>query len=314
VLAPPSAPVFVDPFVVEVLVSPWARIGAFVFGLLFGSFANVVIHRIPRGLSIVHPRSRCPGCEKPIAFYDNIPVISYIVLRGRCRHCATRFGPRYLVVELLGGILAFSLYALHVLAPLLEGGGTEGVIAWLAWFFFCMALVIVTYTDLDVWVIPDEVVLPIGVAGLAFAFFWPELLGVPVWESGAAAVTGFALVWGVRFAYLRLRGIEAMGLGDGKLLFMAGAFFGFPGLVWTLGAGALQGLIVSVPMLLLGRDVANTKLEEVHGDDPELGKEDEDAGITGKRVPFGPFLALAALEYVLLRRQLDALVALVLPG
>jgi leader peptidase (prepilin peptidase)/N-methyltransferase len=120
-------------------------------------------------------------------------------------------------------------------------------------------------------------------------------------------VFGLALVVGIRWLYLKFRGIEAIGLGDGKLLLMIGIFGGPMAVAWALGAGALQGLLVSIPMLLTGRNPANSDLQEVHGEDPTLGEEDPDAGVMGKRVPFGPFLALAGLEWVLLRRQIEAL-------
>ena len=149
--------------------------------------------------------------------------------------------------------------------------------------------------------------LPVGVIGLAVAAYDSGILGVELTDALAAALMGYGLIALVRFIYLKWRGIEALGLGDGKLLFMVGAFCGIKGLVWTIGAGALQGLIVSVPMLLLGKQIANTELEDVHGEDPELGSEDPDAGVMGVRVPFGPFLALAAFEFVLLRPQLDGL-------
>ncbi len=308
-LAAPSLPVAVDPTLVEILLSPGLRVAAFLWGALWGSFANVLIHRLPLGLSVVRPRSRCPACETPIAWYDNIPVLSYLLLRGRCRRCGETIGLRYLLVELLTGLLSFSLYLLYVVTPMLEGGGIEGLIAWQLWFFFSLALVVVTFTDLDLWVIPDEVVLGMSAIGLGIVVWRPELLGVETIPAIAAGVAGLGLIAGIRWIYLRFRGIEAIGLGDGKLLLMVGIFGGPPALAWTLGAGALQGLIVSIPMLAFGKNLANTELDDVHGDDPELGEEDPDAGVMGRRVPFGPFLALAALEFVLLRRQIDGLFA-----
>lgn len=309
VVNPSQLVVHVDPIWVEVLLSGWMRIAAFVWGTLWGSFANVVIWRLPQeGLSIIKPGSHCGSCGKPVAWYDNIPVVSYLILRGRCRHCETQFGIRYLVVELLAGVLSFALYMRFVVTPMISGGGMDGLWAWLAWFVFCVALLIVTYTDLDVWIIPDEVVLPLGAIGMLMAWLVPEVLGVEIIDSVVAAGLGFGLIWLVRWVYLKWRNIEAMGLGDGKLLFMVGAFCGPTGLAWTLGAGALQGLLVSIPMMMLGKDVANTDLHEVHGDDPELA-EDPDGGVMGRRVPFGPFLALAALEFVLLRPQIDNLIA-----
>jgi leader peptidase (prepilin peptidase) / N-methyltransferase len=302
----PPVPVEVPQPWLGMLLSPWSRAGAFVWGLLWGSFANVVIYRVPRGLSVVRPRSRCPRCERPIASWDNIPVISYLVLRGRCRHCDEPMGIRYLVVELLAGLLAFATYMQQVFVPLLEGGGPN-LLGWLLWFAFGLALLIVIYVDLDLWIIPDVIVLPMAVLGLAVAGLAPEVLGVSLFEAAGAAVGGWLVFVGIRFIYLRWRGIEALGLGDAKLLLMVGAFTGVPGLLFCVGAGAVQGLLVSVPLLLAGRRVANTDLHEVHGDDPSLGEEDPADGVIGRRVPFGPFLGVAALEYVLLRPHIEVL-------
>jgi len=305
VLSPEILPVEVDPFLVHVLMAPWAGLAAFVWGTLWGSFANVAIWRLPRGLSVVRPRSACPACDTPIAWYDNVPVLSYLILRGRCRRCREPVSLRYLVVELLAGVLSFALYLQFVLRPLLQGGG-PGLLAWQLWFAFGLGLLIVTYTDIDLWVIPDEVVLGLAGVGLVVAAAAPATLGVGIVEAAAAALVGFGLVAGLRWVYLRYRGLEALGLGDGKLLAMVGAFCGARGLLWTVAAGAVQGLMVAVPMLIFGRQVAKTSLQEVHGDDPELGEEDPAAGVMGARVPFGPFLALAALEYMFLRPQIEA--------
>jgi leader peptidase (prepilin peptidase)/N-methyltransferase len=301
-----ATPVSVDPFLLEVLMSPVAQVAAFVWGTLWGSFANVVIHRVPQGLSVLRPRSRCPACETPIAGYDNIPVVSYLLLRGRCRKCGEPFALRYLMIELLAGVLSFAFYMKLVYVPLVAGGGA-GLASWLLWFAFGMALLVVAYIDLDYWIIPDVIVLPMAGVGVVLAFAWPQALGVGGVEALGAAALGYGLFAGIRALYLRFRGIEALGLGDAKLLLMVGAFTGLPGLVWCVGAGAVQGLLVSVPLLLLGRRVANSDLHEVHGDDPELGPEDADGAVTGRRVPFGPFLAIAALEYALLRDVIEGL-------
>ena len=173
------------------------------------------------------------------------------------------------------------------------------------WLVFGLALLICTYTDIDLWVIPDEVVLPVAGVGLVAAAVAPQVLGVGVLEAAVAGAAGYVLIAGLRWVYLRWRGLEALGLGDGKLLLMIGAFCGARGLIWALAAGAIQGLVVAVPMLLLGKRVAATDLQEVHGDDPALGH-DED-GVMGARVPFGPFLAIAGFEYMLLPDHLNAL-------
>jgi leader peptidase (prepilin peptidase)/N-methyltransferase len=299
----PTTVVQVPEPVLALLLSPWARVAAFVWGLLWGSFANVLIYRIPRGLGFVRSRSQCPHCGHQIAAYDNIPVISFIVLRGKCRHCKEPLSIRYLIVELLGGVLAFALYMQFVQVPLLEGGGPN-LWAWMLWFIYGLALLVVTYIDLDYWIIPDVIVLPLAGVGLLLAFVVPQVAGTEGWDAVTAAAVGYGLFAGIRFFYLRVRGIEGLGLGDAKLLLMVGAFTGLEGLVWTIAAGAVQGLLVSIPLLRSGKQVANTALEDVHGDDPELGEDDPDH-VMGQRVPFGPFLALAAMEFVLLRSQID---------
>jgi leader peptidase (prepilin peptidase) / N-methyltransferase len=307
---PEFLPAEVDPRLLAVLMMPLAPLLAFVWGLLWGSFANVVIYRVPRDLSVVRPRSHCPTCERQLPWYDNIPVLSYLLVRGRCRGCGGRIPLRYLVVELLAGILSFALYMQHVARPLVQGGA-PGLAAWLLWFCFGMALLIATYTDIDLWVIPNEVVLPVAVLGLAAAAIDETVLGVSPLEAVVAGAVGYALVAGLRWVYLRYRDIEALGLGDGALLLMVGAFCGAKGLVWTIAAGAIQALLVAVPMLLLGKKLATTDLQAVHGDDPALGADGE--GVMGARVPFGPFLAVAAFEYMLIPEQIDALLSLVAP-
>ena len=304
-----SDPVGVPEWLVAALLSAWAPAAAFVWGALWGSFANVVIYRIPRGMSVMRPRSHCPTCERPVAAYDNVPILSYLLLRGRCRGCGAPFSMRYVLVELMAGVLSLALFLQFIQVPLIAGSSVS-LWTWLLWFGFGLAAIVVTYVDLDFWIVPDAVVLPMAAVGLLVAVLAPSVLGTPwPWALGAAAA-GYLLFAGIRWLYLRWRGIEALGLGDAKLLLMVGAFTGPQGLVWTIGAGAFQGLMVMVPLLLLGRAVANRDLHEVHGDDPLLGKEDPEAGIRGRRVPFGPFLAVAALEYVLLRPRITEMFAM----
>ncbi len=306
--APPAVPVHVDPFWIEALTSGWARAFALVWGAIWGSFANVVIHRVPRGMSVVRPRSRCGQCGAPVAARDNIPVLSYLWLRGRCRGCGEPYGVRYVVVELVAAALSLSLYAHDVIVPLMQGQGV-GVATYALHFLFAWALLVVTYIDLDVWIIPDAVVLPVAAVAVVAGAFVPDVLGRPLLPALAAGAAAYGAFAAIRWFYLRLRGIEGLGLGDAKLLFMVSVYLGPAGLLWTIGAGALQGLAISVPLLLSGREVANTRLAEVHGDDPELGEEDPDAGVAGRRVPFGPFLALAALEFLFFEAPILAVAA-----
>lgn len=296
-VASPPAPVHVDPFWIEALSSPWAKLLALVWGAIWGSFANVVIYRLPRGMSVVSPGSRCGHCGTPLGVVDNVPLLSYLVLRGRCRHCKQPYGVRYVVVEAMAAALSMSLYLADVVVPLMQGEGI-GLATYALDFLFAWALLVVTFVDLDVWIIPDAVVLPTAAVGVVVGAFFPDVLGRPLVPSLVAGVGAYAVFYAIRWFYLRFRGIEGLGLGDAKLLFMIAVYLGPAGVLWTIGAGAMQGVLVSVPLLLSGRELANTVLEEVHGDDPELGHEDPDAGVTGRRVPFGPFLALAALEFL----------------
>lgn len=301
--AVPIVPVEIAEPWLLILLSPATRVLAFAWGALWGSFSNVVIHRVPLGESVVWPASRCPQCRSAIKPYDNVPIFSYLWLRGKCRQCGTSVPLRYVTVELLAGVMSFALYMQHVYVPLLEGDAPR-VAAWLLWFTFGLSLLAITYIDLDYWIIPDGIVLPLCGVGLLLAGLRPEILNLRLAEALGAAVAGYALFAGIRWLYLRMRGIEALGLGDAKLLLMVGAFTGPVGLVWTIGAGALQGLLVSVPLLRAGKRVANQELRDVHGDDPELGEDDPDR-VMGQRVPFGPFLALAAIEFVFARRFIE---------
>jgi leader peptidase (prepilin peptidase)/N-methyltransferase len=306
VLAPHTLPVAVDPALVSILLDWKLQAAAFVWGLLWGSFANVVIYRVPRNMSVVKPRSRCGGCERPIAWYDNVPVLSYLLLRGQCRHCGEPFALRYLMVELLGGVLSFSLWMLLVVKPLVAGGGAEGVIAWALWFVFCLAMLVVIYIDLDAWIVPNSITLPLAAMGLGIAAYDPELLGVDWKLALIGGAGGYGVILLLRIVYSKLRGLEAMGLGDAKLLMAIGVWGGPAGAMWGLFAGSMHGVLVAIPMLAMGRDVANSDLRDVHGEDPELGEEDPDRGVVGMRVPFGPFMAISALEFVLLRPQLES--------
>lgn len=332
----PELPVHVAEPWLAVLLSSGARIGAFLWGAIWGSFANVVIHRVPRGESIVRPRSRCPGCGATLGALENVPILSYLVLRGKCRHCGEPIALRYLIVELLAGLLAFATYMRMVYVPLLEGSAPN-LGAWLLAFAFCLAVLVVVFVDLDVWIIPDVIVLPMAIVGLLAAAIVPGWLGVELVPAALSAASGYLVFAGIRWLYLRFRGVDGLGLGDAKLLAMVGAFCGPVGVAWCVGAGAMQGLIVAVPMLLTGRRIANTDLHDVHGDDPEAklvpelgpppsspsdsgptgrgddssprGSEEESdphaPTILGRHVPFGPFLGLAALEYMLLRDVID---------
>jgi leader peptidase (prepilin peptidase)/N-methyltransferase len=239
----------------------------FVFGAIVGSFLNVCIYRLPKGLSIVEPPSHCFHCQAAIRPLDNIPLLSYVLLRGRCRECGTPFSPRYFLVELLTALLAVALLWRFGLTPAL-----------FLYFAFAAALVVVTFIDLDYLIIPDAISLPgIGV-GLTASFL---IEGTPApLESAIGVVLGAGILWAVAFAYEKLTGTEGMGFGDVKLLAMIGAFLGWRGVPLCLLIGSLSGSVIGITaMAILGKD---RKWE----------------------IPFGPFLALGAILTLLFGSQL----------
>lgn len=243
---------------------------AFAFGAVVGSFLNVVIHRLPQGESIVRPRSRCPACGEPIRAADNIPLLSFLLLRGRCRHCGQPISFRYPLVEGLAGLLATACLATFGLS--LDA---------LAYFAFAAALLAVVFIDLDWQIIPDAISLPGIPVGLLLSFVlepgWP---GFGPWSAALAALAGGGLLWALAAGYQLLRGVEGMGLGDVKLLAMLGAWLGLRSLPVILlvssVTGALAGLGV---MLATGRGLKAA-------------------------IPFGPFLVLGAYCYLFFGEEL----------
>jgi leader peptidase (prepilin peptidase) / N-methyltransferase len=250
---------------------------AFAWGAIWGSFVNVVIERWLRGMSVVRPGSQCLSCGKPIAFYDNVPILSYLVLRGRCRSCGATFSARHLGVEGLLALASLALAARHLVHP--AGSLVHGLAAFFVDFSLVAGLVAIAFIDLGTGYIPDAISLPGIVVGASASAILPERdpLG-----SIAAAVGGFLLVELVFIRLYRLlRGIQGMWPGDAKLLAMIGAFLGWKGAVFALFAGSVQGAVVGG---LAARRAAATS-----GDGTSLGR---------MKVPFGPYLALGAVEFL----------------
>ena len=229
---------------------PALALAFFALGLAFGSFLNVCIYRLPQGLSVVRPRSACPECKQPIAFYDNIPVLSWLILRGRCRHCGTRISPRYLVVELLSGALFLACYA--------QFGLTLSTLKFLTFGLLLLGLI---FTDAETQLLPDKMTLPGIVLGLLLSVIVPVndlisqvLPGLVSMPAGAAswrwlslmdafmgAVVGASFIYGAGAIYLRARGVHGMGFGDVKLMAMVGAFLGTRLTIFTLFTGSIAG-------------------------------------------------------------------------
>jgi leader peptidase (prepilin peptidase) / N-methyltransferase len=230
------------------------------FGLLIGSFLNVCIFRIPRDMSVVAPRSFCPECGSPISWFDNVPLLSFVLLRGRSRCCGKIIGWRYPLVEFMTAVL----FALTVFV---YGTGAVAI----RWCVFEALLIVLFWTDLEERLLPDELTL----GGLAAALTWAFFLRVPgtlgalllpgirgYWQSFLEAVLG-ALVLSVPLGvvgliYARLRGREGIGLGDLKLLLMIGAFLGVEGGLAALLIGAVSGSVIGVAYILWAKKEAAT--------------------------------------------------------
>jgi leader peptidase (prepilin peptidase)/N-methyltransferase len=245
------------------------------------------------------------ACGAPIRFYDNVPILSYLLLRGRCRHCGTSFSPRYLVVELAMALLSVAVARVTMLAA--PDASFAGVGQYFVLFAFVWALVTAGLIDLETFLLPDALTLPgIGVGLLASWF----VLGHGWWEPPAAAAGGFLAIYlPFVLGYRKLTGSPGMGEGDAKLIAMIGAVLGVRGALFALFAGALQGLVAGSILVVRRRRTGVEPPPPV--DDDELGPDGKelspDPRFRKARVPFGPFLALGAIEYLLLG---DALIDL----
>jgi len=256
-------------------------LGVFLFGLIIGSFLNVCILRIPADKSIVMPASSCPKCGKAIPAYDNIPVLSWAILGGKCRNCKTKISAMYPAVELLTGLLFLACY--FIFGPTVEA---------LKWAVFAALLVVLTITDLRERILPDQVnFFGLG-AGLLFSFFSKSLDGTALWianrwfdfpppqmalsfaDAALGAAAGSGLLWLVAEGYFRLRGREGMGLGDVKMMAAVGAFLGLKRTMMTVLLGSLLGSVIGIFLIAVSKK----------GRDYEL--------------PFGTFLGAGALLVV----------------
>ncbi|HEY4239571.1 MAG TPA: prepilin peptidase [Kofleriaceae bacterium] len=281
--------------------SPAAYAFAVLLGLLWGSFANVCIYRwpptdeFPRGRSVVAPGSHCFACKAPVRWYDNVPLVSYLWLRGRCRDCKATFSARYLFVEaLLGALFGLAWWA-FVVAPRDYMPFDDRVIHFAIAAGFCFAMVVIAFIDLDHTLVLDKVAIPTAVLAYGATFLLPERR----WFDGLlGAGIGYGLPWLVGVLYKLLRGREGMGLGDSTLLAAVGALLGWQGVVCALFGGSLVGAVIGVTAQLAGRGVGHAD-EHLRQDAEEAGEElPEDDGMLGAAMPFGPFLAIGALFYL----------------
>ena len=266
------------------LTSPAAVAAAALLGALWGSFFNVCIARVPRGLSVVRPGSHCMACGVPVRAIDNIPIVSYFLRRGRCRSCGAQFSIRYALVELLTALLAAAVYWQVVVS---DAGGPIAVrLARFALYFaFVGALIVLAFIDLDTKLLPDVITLP------AIPIFFLAAFGahdVPWSQRAIGVAAGYLFIRIIADGYYYLLKREGMGLGDGKLLAMIGAVFGWKALPIVIFAGSLLGTAISIPLLLAARRAA-----------PGAGLAGSpEPSLRQVQVPFGPFLAMGALIYL----------------
>jgi leader peptidase (prepilin peptidase)/N-methyltransferase len=240
----------------------------FIFGICIGSFLNVCIYRLPESKSIVHPRSMCPNCRTLIAFYDNIPILSYIALGGKCRHCAARISFRYPLIEFISGIFAVGVFLEY-------GLSFEALI----YYTFIATLLVITFIDIDHQIIPDVISLPGIPIFLAASLALPDIKLV---ESILGILIGGGSLWIVAQLYYVLTRKEGMGGGDIKLLAMMGAIIGWKGVLFTIFVASAIGTVVGMLVMLKTRTSMKLK------------------------VPFGPFLAIGAIAYIFCGPQLIA--------
>jgi leader peptidase (prepilin peptidase)/N-methyltransferase len=294
------------------------RAYAIALGLFGGSFLNVVIHRVPRGMSVVRPASHCPACGAKLRFYDNVPILSYVALGGKARCCKAKISARYPLVELMGGLVAWAI--LEVLIFPLPDDTSLGRAAAIfgSYFLFALALIAVAFIDLEHMYVPDAISIGGTLVGIATFSLRPE---ADLTSALVGAAIGFVMVWlPFSLLYRLIRGRTGMGLGDAKLVMMAGAWFGYGGAIFALLAGAVQGTVAALVVLLAhGRieepaavrkereetahELARLSPEERAAAEAELAHdplyEAAQPGNLGlARIAFGPFLALAMLEYL----------------
>ncbi|MFN3814097.1 MAG: prepilin peptidase [Aquificaceae bacterium] len=233
----------------------------FIVGIVLGSFYNVLIYRIPRGESIVRPSSHCPFCNSKIRWYDNIPIISYILLRGRCRNCSARIPIRYILVETLSGLLMVLCYVKWKLS-----------FEFFVMFVFFSLLLILSFIDWDTFVLPDS----LNLGGLAFGLLsspFRENFGLLNSIVGALLGSGFFFL--IYIYYIKLRRMEGLGFGDVKLMAFIGSAGGFWGVIYAVFLGSLLGLFYTLPLVIKHRSFSFA-------------------------IPFGPFLSLGCFLGVML--------------
>ena len=290
---------------------------AFIVGLAFGSFLNVIVYRVPRGLSIVRPKSACPNCGAGIRAYDNIPVVSWILLRGRCRKCRQPIAARYAMVELLTGFLFVAAY--YFAAPINSTLEQWLVIKLCIFFFLLLGLI---FIDFEHHLLPDALTLPGLAIGLLLTPMVPvggmplfitrrllslhwNLAAISLLDAVCGAAIGAFFIYAVGEIYFRTRGVEGMGFGDVKLMAMIGAFLGPKLTLFTIFVGALVGTIFGVAATLAvwrKRLARRQRRQEAHA--TRRSWQSARLMLRYYEVPFGVFLGSMAILSTFIGNQL----------
>ena len=310
---------------------------AFVWGSIWGSFLNVVIYRLPKGLSLVSPRSSCPSCGHMITWHENVPIFSWLLLRGRCRSCSTKISPRYVLVEVMTGLLCAGLFAKLAYGDLAGEPVTTAFLPFAFFFLFVCSVIAISFIDLELTLIPDILTLPTAVLGLVAAFVIPntgsyvDLHPNLTWlESVLGASIGFGFLFAVFMGYRLLTGRVGMGGGDFTMIAMIGAFLGWRSLPFIFFFASVQGLLLALLAVAWERTVGREgKMllrgahrpefwEEREDENAEPGSQEEDPAPEDEEstdevaetealederfgrlaIPFGPFLGLASIEFL----------------
>ncbi len=276
--------------------SPVGYAFAGLLGALFGSFANVCIYRLPptdehpKGQSIVSPGSHCGACGAAVRWYDNIPILSYFLLRGHCRACGAEFSARYLFVEAATAMLFVAVWHLVFAVGYVHEAPSTQMIRAGTLSALMFVLVVITFIDIDHQLILDKITYP------SIPLFYGLSLLLPGhgWKAGLIGIAvGYGGVRLIADGYFYLTGREGMGYGDGKLLALIGALYGWQGVLVSLFVGSLVGSVIGIGALLVARRHAPPASEEIQGDEAE----EEEVALRHVPLPFGPFLAAGAIVY-----------------
>ena len=249
-------------------------LAAFIFGGIWGSFCNVYIYRLPNNESVTKGRSFCPSCKNQIKWYDNIPFLSFIFLRGKCRNCSNKISFQYFLVELLSGISFLAIFFLYGISI------TTLLLIILSIFF-----IIIFFIDLKHYIIPNELTFPLMVIGFIKSFYpnlnqtiFPNYI-----NSLLGGIFGYSIIWLIIFFYKKVRNKEGMGLGDAKLMAVVGFWFGWISIPFTIFISSVVALVLVIPSLL---------------------KKTKDMSA---QIPFGPYIIIGCILYVSFANQIKYL-------